>query len=510
MLESDPVGATWGPGVRRAPATTVWGWNGMVVLLLYLTYQNFNNFNPLMGGLDGYYALAAYIGKLNLRKEAFAYTKRVLRKLLLGTDTDEPLPSPRDRRIYFSYGLSASLYTIAFMAVVWISWFLPWMIDQLGTVGLVLAAWWFVNAVGRKAGGALVRLVIYVARNRRRVFTPRRSLVFAATLAGAVALLAAPCSSFVDGQLVLEPKQQAIARVTESGVLDAVMIEEGARVAAGQPLAILRSPALERERVVAAEELEMARMRLAMLEQGASTQELDVAAARSRARRVALGIESQRYAEARRQRAYGVATNAEVVAAQGAAVRAAGNQAITDADTNLAKAGSREQDIAAGRVDVEHSQTALAEIDRRIAALRITSPIAGVVVGKRVRDRVGERFATGVELFKVYDDSEWHARVVPDRGEALSDLSTGQVVAIRPNGSPDDEVVETRVDRILVPEKSTDLPVIQTSQFRQPGWRGGMTGHARIYGPRHSLGYRLVVVPVLRIVEFDLWRMIWG
>ena len=31
MLESDPVGATWGPGVRRAPATTVWGWNSAAV-----------------------------------------------------------------------------------------------------------------------------------------------------------------------------------------------------------------------------------------------------------------------------------------------------------------------------------------------------------------------------------------------------------------------------------------------------------------------------------------------
>lgn len=27
MLASDPVGATWGSGVRRAPRTTVWGWN---------------------------------------------------------------------------------------------------------------------------------------------------------------------------------------------------------------------------------------------------------------------------------------------------------------------------------------------------------------------------------------------------------------------------------------------------------------------------------------------------
>jgi pimeloyl-ACP methyl ester carboxylesterase len=31
MLESDPVGATWGTGVRRAPATTTWGWNPAVV-----------------------------------------------------------------------------------------------------------------------------------------------------------------------------------------------------------------------------------------------------------------------------------------------------------------------------------------------------------------------------------------------------------------------------------------------------------------------------------------------
>jgi pimeloyl-ACP methyl ester carboxylesterase len=31
MIESDPVGATWGPGVRRAPAITNWGWTTAVV-----------------------------------------------------------------------------------------------------------------------------------------------------------------------------------------------------------------------------------------------------------------------------------------------------------------------------------------------------------------------------------------------------------------------------------------------------------------------------------------------
>jgi pimeloyl-ACP methyl ester carboxylesterase len=31
MLASDPVGATWGPGVRRAPQTATWGWNASAV-----------------------------------------------------------------------------------------------------------------------------------------------------------------------------------------------------------------------------------------------------------------------------------------------------------------------------------------------------------------------------------------------------------------------------------------------------------------------------------------------
>ncbi len=31
MLASDPVGATWGPGVRRAPRTTTWGWGQAAV-----------------------------------------------------------------------------------------------------------------------------------------------------------------------------------------------------------------------------------------------------------------------------------------------------------------------------------------------------------------------------------------------------------------------------------------------------------------------------------------------
>jgi pimeloyl-ACP methyl ester carboxylesterase len=38
MLESDPVGATWGPGVRRAPGTTSWGWGPAAVAKMQVPY----------------------------------------------------------------------------------------------------------------------------------------------------------------------------------------------------------------------------------------------------------------------------------------------------------------------------------------------------------------------------------------------------------------------------------------------------------------------------------------
>jgi pimeloyl-ACP methyl ester carboxylesterase len=36
MMDSDPVGATWGSGVRRAPNTTSWGWNAETVSKLQI------------------------------------------------------------------------------------------------------------------------------------------------------------------------------------------------------------------------------------------------------------------------------------------------------------------------------------------------------------------------------------------------------------------------------------------------------------------------------------------
>ena len=38
MLESDPVGATWGTGVRRAPGTTTWGWNQAAAAKVQVPY----------------------------------------------------------------------------------------------------------------------------------------------------------------------------------------------------------------------------------------------------------------------------------------------------------------------------------------------------------------------------------------------------------------------------------------------------------------------------------------
>ena len=38
-------------------------------------------------------------------------------------------------------------------------------------------------------------------------------------------------------------------------------------------------------------------------------------------------------------------------------------------------------------------------------------------------------------------------------------------------------------------------------------WRSGMTGAARIHVPPRSVAYRLLALPLLRLVDFDLRRL---
>jgi putative peptide zinc metalloprotease protein len=80
------------------------------------------NFNPLIK-LDGYYLLSDYLAIPNLRKRAFAYlgseARRVLGRWVLGRPARQHRElTPRDRRIYLVYGITAGAYSLGLLIFV--------------------------------------------------------------------------------------------------------------------------------------------------------------------------------------------------------------------------------------------------------------------------------------------------------------------------------------------------------------------------------------------------------
>jgi multidrug resistance efflux pump len=396
-----------------------------------------------------------------------------------------------------------------FLYVVWIYWLLPLAVDHLGVFGLVFAVGYLTNIFGIKGGKALVRLLKFIYRNRTSIFTPRRSLAFAGAIAAVTALLAVPSPVTIDGSVTFEPNQHAIVRTGEPGIVESILVAEGAHVEAGQTLATLRAPELHRDLAIAAEELNIARTRLDLLETGASPEEIAVVTARHRAQRVVSGTELARAKQAQRLRAMEVESTAGVQQARGRAAHAAGEAAVKQAEKELVAATGRPEEIEAAGASVRYWETRIAELQQRVERLRIVSPVSGVVVGRDLQDHIGERLAAGEALVRVYAGSSWRGQMAPLRGEPLNNLEPGQEVSMRIYGSPGESLVG-RVTEVLAPEKAGESVVVNVEIETAPtsAWRVGMSGRARIIGPKRSAAYRLVVVPVIRIFDYDLWHLL--
>lgn len=97
----------------------------------------FLNLNPLMK-FDGYYILSDIMEIPNLRQNALDWFSYSLKHHLFGLDEQPPLaPTPRERRIYFIYGMLIVLYlTIMLSGLAIIGYEL--IADAYGTWGVVL------------------------------------------------------------------------------------------------------------------------------------------------------------------------------------------------------------------------------------------------------------------------------------------------------------------------------------------------------------------------------------
>ena len=457
---------------------------------------------------DSYFAICDYFAFANLRDRSFKLARAWLGERLLGiTVTTEEL-SPRTRRILIAYAMLSFVVTAAFIYFALFRMLTP-LVERFRGPGLVLAVLVSAFALRKKALGPMRAFARLVVRERRRIFTRRRTVVMVALVALAVGPWFVRWPVLVDAGFVVMPQQRADVRAQTAGRVVEVFVKEGDRVQRGQPLAALRNADLHARVERLAAELDAASHRLDQLRTGARAEELALARSRvERARSEVRGRASEAQV-ASRLAAASLATEASADAARGRASASAGTSGAMQWALALVTAGARREDIAAAEAVHARIASQLAHERAEQALLTLRSPIDGVVATPHLDDKLQMTLAPGDLFAEVHDLGAVVAEISLTLSDPLAEIEVGDDVRLRPYGAPYGEV-SARVERFreLAEESGGERRIVCiTSPFALDRPITGLTGHARIYGADHSLAYSQLYLPLERMLRVRLWSM---
>ncbi len=393
------------------------------------------NLNPLIKA-DGYYALSQFLNIDNLREDSFGYLRAWVQKYIFRHDIDLPPSSKRQRRVFFLFGISAIIYSTSLLIIMLLfikNVLVSQMGDEWGYLATLGVIYFFARTSLRKA----LPVARAWMRDKKEKYMAWK--VTRAQQVGALGLvllfLLPPFSSKVSTDLVLEPGKDVRVRAAVDGRIQRVFVREGDEVKAGQILAILENPDISAD-------------------------------AQSLTQRLALASSNLR-----------------------------NNQDRSD----FSQAAQVVRDR--GRLEQE-----LSVAQKRVQNLEIRAPMDGVVITSNVDQEAGEYLSAGDEFARVVDRSTMKARILVQDRE-LPDVQPGAPAKVKVLPFPY-RTYSGHVDKIL-PAAALDHPVAQTEKLTRLGQelanfvavemeipnpdgslREGMTGKAKISGPRHSLAWQ--------------------
>jgi multidrug resistance efflux pump len=198
-----------------------------------------------------------------------------------------------------------------------------------------------------------------------------------------------------------------------------VLVDEGAEVAAGALLVELDDPMLEPQLAGQRAAVASARAALALTEAGQRSEARDRARIAWEAAKTDLGRIEALYKD-------GVVGRQEY---DGAVVREATAQRTWDE----ASRGSRREEIAAAKAELERQEALLARLERQADELRVVAPVAGRIESFDLRP--GDLVAPNQPVATLLEASELWVRVyVPET--ALGHVAVGQKVAVAVDSFP--------------------------------------------------------------------------
>ncbi len=218
---------------------------------------SFLQLNPLFK-IDGYYVLSQLLQVDDLYENSFSYLRGWIKRHVLRQRAELPEVTPRERRIYLTYGVLATTYALMIILVF------------IGFVSNIFTS--RLDAWGYPLTAAVIYLVLrnriqrWIAAVRGPVREWKESLMLwklsrwqqTMGVIAVVGVLAAPSAVKVTSEFVLEPGARIEVRATVPGLVREVAVQEGGQIPADVVLATLRNPEIEARAAIVDHELRQA------------------------------------------------------------------------------------------------------------------------------------------------------------------------------------------------------------------------------------------------------------
>ncbi len=478
------------------------------------------NMNPLIK-LDGYYLLSDGLEIPNLRQRSMAFLKTRFAGLFRRGAPKTAEGTRRERRIFFIYGLLAGIYSCWLLGWVAIG-FGRFLIARYEGLGLLIFGGFLMTLLRNplKRLWTWMGAALRAARARPLWKTPLELLTAGAAVA--VLLFLVRMELTVPGEITALPLHNADIEAEIDGFVEEILVNEGDRVAPGDPVARLSNSDLLAElEKTEAEILE----KVAALE--ARLSRARASAEKARARLEYAGKDLERIeallGEGLVSPQEFERVEEEVAVRRGELEEVEAELGRLDPEPVSVDPDGAHGRHAVGRLDLARAELARLDSQRRhlagqVERLTIVSPSAGVVTTpqSRLEEMVGRFVEKGDLIAEVHKLRAITAAITVSEKD-VGVVRTGQEVVVRVRSYPH-RTFQGRVVSIAAaasrPDPSSPLPsaaqmeksFLVTTEIDNDGLllKPGMTGHAKIHCGRRRL-IDLISRSIAGLLRVEFW-----
>lgn len=254
-----------------------------------------------------------------------------------------------------------------------------------------------------------------------------------ALLVGGLQLI--PWPRYVTEECLILPVGRVEVRAEIDGILTQIAVDEGAAVKKGDLLARLDDRDLQAQLRQAKAQIDSLTANLDKMKRGSRKEEIARAKATLASRQHDLKFAKLELDRREQLLASGVGS-AEQRDQSARDVELKRNSVVeAEADVRLLKAGYRPEEVAVAEADLRKAQADQQYLEKKLSLLTITSPIDGVVMTPKFRERLHDKIAAGAAVCEVADTSKVRVEIfVPER--QLDVVQIGQPTVVKVQSYP--------------------------------------------------------------------------